>query len=82
MPFLLAIVTFYTRYASIIRYVAIISSILTGVLYVRHSGVVAEQNKQNKIAIAGVKTNEKTNNNVMSLSDGELDKRLHKWFRD
>ncbi len=58
------------------------SSILGTILYIRHAGVVSEQEKQNKIAIKSVKIHEKISKDIMALSDSELDKRLLKWRRD
>lgn len=65
-----------------IRYLALVSTALGAFIYIRHGGVVAEQNKQNKIAIKGVEIHEEISKNVMSLSDDELDKRLRRWNRD
>ncbi len=82
MPILSLIFGFVTRNISIFRYASIALATAGAFLFIRHSGVTAEQLRQDKIAIRGVKTNEKVNDDVMSLSDSELDARLHKWIRD
>lgn len=48
---------------------------------IRHSGVVAEQNKQAKVAIKEVGRYEKIEKEVAGLSDSELDKRISKRVR-
>lgn len=69
----------------LLRFLPYIGGLLAivGVLAtVRHAGVVAEQNKQTKAAIKGVKVHDEIEKKVMGLRDSELDKRLSKWMRD
>lgn len=65
-----------TRFLPSFRIGGIILAALTVILYIRHTGVEAQQNKDNKAAIADVKRFDKIEKEVSKLSDDELDKRL------
>lgn len=76
------ILKFILRFLPFFRIGGVALTLMAAVLYIRHGGVVAERNKQNELAIAGVKKHEKIADAVTALSDAELDKRLHKYDRD
>ncbi len=65
----------------LLPYLGILIAAIGFLATVRHAGVVAEQNKQAKVAIKEVGRYEKIEKEVAGLSDAELDKRISKRVR-
>ena len=57
-------------------------SLIASVLTVYFHGISTEKGKMAEISLKEVKNHEKIEENVMRLSDGQLDQRLARWLRD
>lgn len=82
MGFILPIISFVTRFSLFFRIMGILTVLIGIGASIRHSGVVAERSKYQQEIIKGIEIREGVAQEIMSLSDDELNKRLSVWLRD
>ena len=77
---MIAIFALLGKILPFIRIIGAISGVLGVIYYFHYSGVVSEQNKQNKAAVEQVERNDKIKARIMGMSCDDVHKQLRKFY--